>query len=173
MNFKKPSKKTLVDAAVLTGGAVGGAALSRVIFGEIPLTPPATGTDFKKIGARAAFIILGTVGAASVSGSDLGSTGVKGAFAGMAIQQGIELIADFAKATPTIAALAESPTKRSQMKARALGLNCACDATPGLYGSRRKKPAMRAAVVDMSQYGMEAIPMNSFELKALEAKKYA
>lgn len=172
MNFKKPSKKTLVDAAVLTGGAVGGAALSRVIFGEIPLTPPATGTDFKKIGARAAFIILGTVGAASVSGSDLGSTGMKGAFAGMAIQQGIELIADFAKANPTTAALANSSTKVSMIKARALGLNCACDATPGMYGTRKKRP-LRAAVIDMGQYGMEAIPMNAYEAKFLDAKKYA
>lgn len=172
MNFKKPTKKTFTDAATLTVGAVGGAALSRVVFGELPIAETPNETNWPKYGARVGFIVLGAVGAASVSGTDLGSKGVQGAFAGMAIQQGIELIADVAKANPSTAALANGDTKADVVKARALGLNCACDGgyAPGM--GRPSKRALRSAVIDMSQYGSEQ-QLNSFETKYLDAKRYA
>ncbi|MFY0481657.1 hypothetical protein ACI6PS_03555 [Flavobacterium sp. PLA-1-15] len=148
--LKKPSQKTIVDAAVLVGSAVGGAALSRGAFGAIPLTPPASGTDYKKIGARLALIAVGIAGAASISGNDAVATGAKGALAGVAIQQGLDLIADFAAASPSATALTSSTNKISQFKARTLGLNCACDQKTYALGKPRRR-ALRA--VDTSEYG--------------------
>lgn len=174
MNFKKPTKKTFVEAAALTVGAVGGAAASRVVFGELPLKAPTNGgTDFMKIGARVLFIVGGTLGAASVTGSDVASSATKGAFAGMAIQQGIELVADFAKSSDATKNLGDSPAKSDTIKARVLGLACACDNdySQGLGKPRRK--ALRAAVIDMSDYGSGQMALNSFEAASIDAKKYA
>lgn len=144
MNFKKPSQKTIVDAAVLAGGAVGGAAISRGVFGAIPLTPPASGTDYKKIGARVVLIAIGIAGAAAVTGTDSVTTGVKGALAGVAIQQGLDLIADVAAKSPTTAALSTSTKASNKFAARTLGLGCACDQVYALGKPRRR--ALRAAI---------------------------
>lgn len=147
--LKKPSQKTIVDAAVLVGSAVGGAAVSRGVFGAIPLTPPASGTDYKKIGARVVLIALGIAGAASINGSDTVANGAKGALAGMAIQQGLDLVADFAAASPKTAALTVSTKSTDKFAARALGLGCACDQKTYALNRPRKK-ALRA--VDTSAY---------------------
>lgn len=147
--LKKPSQKTIVDAAVLVGSAVGGAAVSRGIFGAIPLTPPASGTDYKKIGARLVLIALGVAGAASIDGKDTVASGVKGALAGVAIQQGLDLVADFAAKSPGATSLTVSTKAIDKFKARTLGLNCACDSQVYALGKPRKR-SLRA--VDTSEY---------------------
>lgn len=89
MKFQKPSSKTLADAAVLGGGVMVGAKLSK---GASSVSPISNNVATKAILAGAGLLL-----AATIKGTDSVSSFAKGAGAGMAAQQLGELVDDAVK----------------------------------------------------------------------------
>lgn len=150
MNLEKPSLKTAGSTALQMCGVAGGAALSRGVFGAIPLTAPATGFDWKRVGARVVLVAIGIAAASAVNGVDTGAKVSRGAAVGFAGMQFLEGIADFSKSNTKTAALATSAKATDKFMARTLGLACPCDEVHALNKPRKRRP-MNAAI-ETSEY---------------------
>lgn len=83
MKFKKPTKKGAANTATMVAGATVGAMVSDAVAALIPTSNP----TYKQL----AVMGLGVAGMLTVTGTDTASEGVKGLFAGMAIQQGVKV----------------------------------------------------------------------------------
>lgn len=149
MNLEKPSLKSAGSTALQMCGVAGGAALSRGVFGAIPLTAPATGFDWKRVGARVVLVAIGIAAASAVNGVDTGAKVSRGAAVGFAGMQFLEGIADFSKSNTKTATLATSTKATDKFMARTLGLACPCDEVHALNRPRRRP--MNAAI-DTSDY---------------------
>ena len=130
MKLVKPSGNTLQEAAIVTGGAGAGAALSRVAVGAI--FKPKAGDDeaTKKknqntlLAMRAGLAVVGIVAYAAVSGKDTGATAAKASFAGWSAIQVIDALRDRMASKGITAATATSQTDK--LAADAVGLGCNC-----------------------------------------------
>ncbi|TYB78328.1 hypothetical protein [Bizionia myxarmorum] len=83
MNFKKPTKKGAANTASMLAGATVGAMVSDAVASIIPLDNPTY--------ARLAVLGVGVLGMLTINGSGAVAEGAKGAFAGMAIHQGVKV----------------------------------------------------------------------------------
>lgn len=117
--LKKPKKSTLIDSGIMVASAVGGGILSN---GAVELIPV---DQDKKDYVRGGIAVLGGVLAASVAGKDAVANLIKGASAGMAIEQIRQLYVSWAASKVDPATTDDTAIKR--FLSGAAGLNCACD----------------------------------------------
>lgn len=82
MKFNKPTSKKAANSAAMVAGATVGAMVSDAVASVIPLKNP--------LYSRLAVLGLGVAGLLTIQGNDVASESVKGAFAGMAIQQAVK-----------------------------------------------------------------------------------
>ncbi|ALM50317.1 hypothetical protein AMR72_16350 [Flavobacterium psychrophilum] len=136
MQFKKPSKVQVKDTIALTGGLVGGSMLSKAVFGFMHEATTATdAASLKKdentqLVKRGVLVAAGVAGAMFINGNDSLTTAVKGASAGVAVIQALEVIKVLANRSGVESeATASSAAKKAV--ARAVGLGCACNQLPG------------------------------------------
>lgn len=136
MKFKKPSEQKVKDTIALTGGLVGGSMLSKAVFGFVH--EPTTATDAASIKKdentalikRGALAAAGVAGALFIDGNDSLSTLAKGAAAGVAVIQVLEVVKVLANRSG-VESEATATTTAKKAIARAVGLGCACN-TPAL-----------------------------------------
>lgn len=138
--FKKPKQVNIVSSAVGIGGAIAGGMVSRVVVNAIATDTSTTEGKNKKLYASLGIAVLSIVAAASVTGDDSTTTAVKGAFTGMAVEQGLSAISQFATNQD-----AKSGITAPQARV-ALGLGCACNDAPKTNCSYQGMP------VPMLQY---------------------
>lgn len=139
MKFKKPSEQKVKDTIALTGGLVGGSMLSKAVFGFVH--EPTTATDAASIKKdentalikRGALAAAGVAGALFIDGNDSLSTLAKGAAAGVAVIQVLEVVKVLANRSGVEKEATASTTAKKAI-ARAVGLGCACN-TPALNAS--------------------------------------
>jgi hypothetical protein len=132
MKFKTPSGKSAKENATLIGGAAVGGALSKAVFGLLHEKKAVTDADKKSEATmshakRAGIIAAAGFGAAAITTTDTISTLAKGALAGMAVVQTLELVKDLAAKNATVASMTAGTTAKDKFVARALGLGCSCD----------------------------------------------
>jgi len=143
MDIKKPSQKSAIETASYIGGAAGGAMLSEGVFSLVhdPAKDAITGSDTAKIVKRGAIIVGGTLLAAYVTGTSVLASVVKGAGAGMAVNQTVRLVADIAAKSSKAQTLATG-SKAQQFLAKTIGLSCPSDFGNGqqfaLQGAHRR-----------------------------------
>lgn len=124
MKFKKPNKKTAIDALAVGGGAVVGGSLSKGMNSYLPAEQNA------KIGSKLAIAAVAFMGMASISTNDTASQLVKGSLLGVGAEKAIGAIHDYAKTT-SLATADATDKPLTQFAQDALGLSsCGCTATP-------------------------------------------
>jgi len=140
--FTKPKMDQVVTAGLGAGSAVAGGLMSNVVIDAIgkpkdgATAEEITKAENMKLYARIGLSALSVVAVASIGGKDNTATALKGAFAGMAVVQGIEVLKDVVKT--------DNKTVRT-----ALGLGCACQDTQASYqpmlGYSYSRPMLRYA----------------------------
>lgn len=145
MELKKPSSKNVTDFAILGGGAVAGAAVSRGVVAIVHTDTNTGKIDAVKLGKRLAVAIGGIVLASAATGNDTVAQLVRGSGLGMAVMQGVEIIGDLTANNEAVKKLASGTSKKDVFIAKTLGLGCACSGS-GL-GYPRRRRALRAPEV--------------------------
>ncbi len=132
MKFQKPSESSMKNTAAMAGGVGVGFMASKAVFGLIH-NPPATtdATQQKKDNntamlKRGAFVLAGLGLAAALNGKDLVTTAVQSVGVGLAVHQGLELVATLAAKNNVVSENA-ARTTTGKMLARAVGLGCPCN----------------------------------------------
>ncbi len=118
--FKKPNQNQIVSAGATVGGALVGGMLSNVVVDAIidnTMTDNVETTNNKRLYINLGVVALSVVAMASVDGKDVTGQSLKGVFAGMAINKGLDAIKNFAS---------DKNVSNSKMRI-ALGLGCACE----------------------------------------------
>lgn len=156
MKFNKPSESRVKDTIALTGGVVAGGMGSKALFGFIH--EPTTATDsasLKKdensaLMKRGALALAGVAGAMFIDGNDSLSTLAKGTAVGVAVAQGLEIIATLAKRSG-VEPESTAGTSGKKAVARALGLGCPCNDMPALNATVEFAPSYDLSNMDFSQ----------------------
>lgn len=171
MKFKTPTGKSAKENATLIGGAVVGGALSKAAFGLLHEKKAVTDADKKTettmaYAKRAGIIVAASFGAAAITTTDTISTLAKGALAGMAVVQTLELVKEIAAKNPTTASMTAGTSAKDKFVARALGLGCSCDTQepyPALNKPRFGRLRMPSYEEDIEVEEVQEYQLNAFE----------
>ena len=174
MKVKKPSEQSVKDTIALAGGVVVGQMASKGLFGLVHTPLPSGSVDAAAIKKdentamlkRAGILLLGGALAASLVGNDAATTAARGAATGLAVAQGLDLIAQLAKKS-NVTPEASATTAAQKFLARAVGLGCPCTGEPAGLGWQMPRYEMsiedQYATVDN---GMSFNSGNIFEMAA-------
>ena len=169
MDTQSVNQASVTNVAALSGGAILGAMVSKVLVEAVnpsDKAPDPADVDGKKAKMKknitsTGIVILSLVGAATIKGNGNQEQFGRGAFAGMAVIQTLELFKNNITARP-------ETSKANKLVNKAIGLGCGCDNT-NTYAQLNGGYAKRRVSLRMPEVMVTRAAANSYLQNAFTA----